>query len=106
MKAYNLLDMLGGWFVGDFQPCVQQSPHVEVALKRYTAGTVEARHVHKVATELTLVVEGIITMNGEVFARNAIVVLAPGESGEFVSVTDSVLCVVKTPSVAGDKYLV
>lgn len=114
MEVQKLHDMKGGWFVGDFTPVVLQSPHVEVAIKRYRQGDREAAHVHKVAREITLVVSGQCRMtlvdehgirfNPWLICQDEMVILAPGEAVEFEAVTDCVCCVVKAPSVAGDKY--
>lgn len=98
--------MKGGWFVGDFTPTVFQSEECEVACKRYRAGDAEARHVHKVATELTLIVSGRVRMNGVEFTADTIVVLEPGVSSNFEVLEDTVTVVVKVPSVRGDKYSV
>ena len=52
----NLDEMIGGWFVGDFEPSVIRTKDFEVAVKRYKAGDKEAKHMHKVATELTVII--------------------------------------------------
>ena len=54
----NLDAMIGGWFVGDFEPSVIRTKDFEVAVKKYKAGDKEARHIHKVATELTVIISG------------------------------------------------
>jgi hypothetical protein len=104
MKIHELADMVGGWFVGDFEPSVLRSSDMEVACKRYGAGDSEAAHVHRVATEITVVLSGEVIMNGQTIHAGSIVVLDPGEPTDFLSVTDSVTVVVKAPSVLGDKY--
>ena len=96
--------MKGGWFVGDFVPTTLRSEECEVACKRYTAGDTEERHVHKVATEITLVVSGRVRMNGVECAANTIVLLEPGVSSDFQALEDAVIIAVKLPSVKGDKY--
>lgn len=106
MRRYALADMKGGWFVGDFTPSCLPLKECEVAVKRYRAGDREARHVHRVSTELTLIVSGRVQMNQEVFREGEIIVLAPGEPGEFRVLEDAITVVVKSPSVASDKHLV
>ena len=64
MTRHQLDDMIRGWFVGDFEPTVERTSDVEVAIKHYVAGDAEERHVHKVATELTAVVSGSVRMDG------------------------------------------
>jgi len=104
MQLFKLSDMTKGWFVGNFTPTVQHSDAVEVAVKTYTAGNHEARHMHKIAQEITLILAGRARMNETVYEAGDIVVIAPGESTDFEALTDVTTVVVKTPSVAGDKY--
>lgn len=104
MTRHRLADMKGGWFVGDFLPTALRTAAAEVAVKSYSRGATEARHVHRVAHELTLVLDGEVRMNGVVYGHGDIVVLAPGEPTDFEALTDVRTVVVKVPSVAGDKY--
>lgn len=105
MRHYCLDDMKLGWFVGSFKPAAFETEHCEVAIKRYTAGQYEAAHHHKVATELTAIVSGSVTMFGRDWEAGAIVLTEPGDTTDFLARTDVVTVVVKLPSVAGDKYL-
>jgi hypothetical protein len=100
----HLNDMVGGWMVGDFEPVCIPSTAVEVACKHYPAGAVEAAHVHRVATELTLIASGRVTMNGKPFEAGDIIILAPGEATDFRTLEPTTTVVVKMPSVKGDKY--
>jgi len=100
----DLRDMVKGWFAGPFQPTALHSEQFECAIKRYAAGVREERHVHRIATEITVIVEGRVRMNGIEYGRDAIVTVAPGESSDFETLTDVTTVVVKTPAVIGDKY--
>lgn len=104
MKTFNLGDMVKGWFVGDFEPCALSTTAAEVGVKTYRAGETEAPHVHRIATEVTLVLAGEVEMNGQTFASGQIITLEPGEPASFRALTDATTVVVKTPSVIGDKY--
>lgn len=106
MIQRNLADMVGGWIVGDFEPACIRSTACEVACKHYAAGAVEAAHVHRIATELTLIASGRATMNGRTYGAGDIIVLEPGEATDFRTLEPTTTVVVKMPSVAGDKYLV
>ncbi len=77
-----------------------------MACKHYKAGASERRHVHQVATELTLIVAGGVGLNGREIGAGQIGTLLPGESSDFQVVEDAVTVVVKMPSVKGDKYFV
>ncbi|MCK7510366.1 MAG: hypothetical protein MZV70_44165 [Desulfobacterales bacterium] len=50
--------MTRGWFIGDFSPTALETEAVEVAVKYYNAGTCEERHFHKIATEVTWILQG------------------------------------------------
>jgi hypothetical protein len=104
MKVFKLSDMRAGWFVGDFEPSCLKLNAFEIACKRYRAGDTESRHVHKVATEITLVVAGRVRMNGVEFVEGDIVMLDSGEPTDFHSCDDTITVVLKLPSIVGDKY--
>lgn len=104
MIVRSLNDMVGGWIVGDFEPSCVKTSACEVACKHYQAGAAEAAHVHRIATEVTLIVSGRVTMNGRTFATGDIIVLEPGDTTDFRALENTTTVVVKMPSVAGDKY--
>ena len=104
MKTAQLDQMVKGWFVGDFEPSILKSPHVEVAVKHYKAGDKEERHVHRIGTEITVIVAGTVRMNGIKYTSGDIVMLDPGEATDFEALTNATNVVVKTPSARGDKY--
>ena len=106
MKSFKLDEMTAGWFVGDFEPSVIRTSEFEVAVKQYSRGDREGKHVHKVAQEVTLILSGSVRMNSRVFSAGDIVLLEPGEPTNFEAITEGVVTVVvKTPSVIGDKYV-
>jgi hypothetical protein len=100
----RLSDMVGGWLVGDFDPSCFRTAACEVACKRYHAGDSENAHVHRVATEITLIASGRVVMNGRTLGAGDIVIIEPGEATDFQALDDTTTVVVKLPSVAGDKY--
>jgi len=105
MKISKLDDMVRGWFVGNFVPSVLQTEQIEVGVQRYKKGDTEERHYHKIATEITVIVEGSARMGGQNLSVGDIVVLEPGEDTDFEAMTDVVTVAVKYPSAKGDKYL-
>ncbi len=105
MKCFSLNDMKGGWFVGNFMPTSFGTSDCEVAFKRYKKGASEERHVHKIATEITLVAEGLIKMGDNIFKSGDIIVLEPGDATDFHALEDTSNVVIKVPSVIGDKYV-
>lgn len=105
MYQKNLKKMNRGWFVGNFDPSILQTDQCEVAVKNYTAGESEPRHYHKIATEITVIVDGSVRMNGKNYEKGDIILIEPGESTDFQALTDTTTTVVKVPSVTNDKYL-
>jgi len=106
MRLYNWNDFKGGWFIGNFLPTIIPTDAVEVCIKRYKAGDYDSRHMHKVADEITMIVEGMVSMNGVKYSANDILLIEKGDATDFLAVTDAITCVVKLPCVKGDKYLV
>lgn len=105
MEKYKLQDFTRGWFVGDFSPALKETKDCEVAVKLYKKGDCERAHYHKVAEEITVIIEGRCRFNERVFEKGDIVLLSPGEVVEFEALENSTTVVVKIPSVKGDKYL-
>lgn len=105
MHIHTLSGKIGGWFIGNFNPTCYDTKEFEVALKRYIKGDEEPTHYHSIASEFTIVVNGIISMNDIRFKTDDIIEVEPGEVIRFKAITDCVTVVVKVPSCAGDKYL-
>lgn len=105
MRLDRLEDMVRGWFVGNFNPTSFQTNAAEVGVKHYMAGDKEEKHHHKVATEITLILSGEVKMHGRQLIAGDIAVLRPGESSDFLAVTDVTLVVVKVPGASNDKYI-
>lgn len=105
MKRYNWTDFKGGWFIGDFSPSMFVTPNVEVCIKRYNAGDYDRSHYHKLADEVTMIVDGVVEMNGVQYHKNDILHIERGETTDFRALSDAITCVVKIPCVKNDKYL-
>ena len=105
MKMAKLNDMIKGWFVGNFNPTLYRTNGVEVAVKEYKKGDSEERHYHKIATEITVIINGKVKMNGTEYIKGDMVVIEPGESTDFQALEDSINVVVKIPGANNDKYL-
>lgn len=105
MKRYRLEDMTKGWFVGNFLPTLVATNAVEVAVKKYKAGEHEEKHYHKLATEITVITDGEVVMNGTTYVSGDIVVIEPLTATDFRAVTDVTTTVVKIPGASNDKYM-
>jgi len=104
MDRFHIDDMVGGWFVGDFEPAALRTAALEVCYKRHAKGEHWPAHYHAIATEVSCVVRGAIQINGVVFKEGDIFVIHPGEVSAPEFLADCELIVIKTPSVPGDKY--
>lgn len=106
MEKFNLKEMIGGWFIGNFDPSVIKTDLFEVAVKYYKENTIEKKHYHKEAVEYTVIVKGTVKFNNIIYNEGDIVKIEKLEEVEFQSITDSITTVVKVPSIKGDKYFV
>ncbi|KKJ94252.1 hypothetical protein PK34_18915 [Stutzerimonas stutzeri] len=106
MNSAKLSDMVKGWFVGSFKPTAFSTEACEVGVKAYKAGDSEAAHYHKIATEITLVLSGSVSMRGQTWNEGEIIVLEPGDITAFEAITDATTVVVKVPGALDDKYVV
>jgi len=105
MKTSHLSHMFKGWFVGDFSPTLLATCDVEVAVKTYKAGDYEERHYHKLATEITVITQGRVRMNGIEYQQGDIIIIEPFEATDFMALEDSMTTVVKYPGAPNDKFL-
>ena len=101
----NLKDMIGGWFIGDFDPSAWKTAAFEVAVKEYKAGDKEPKHLHKIAVEFTVIVRGKVLMNGVEHGEGDIIRMDAGKDTDFEALEDTITVVVKRQSVAEDKYI-
>jgi quercetin dioxygenase-like cupin family protein len=106
MNTAHLSEMVKGWFVGGFKPTAFSTQACEVGVKAYKAGDSEVAHYHKVATEITLVLSGTVTMLEKTWSEGDIIVLEPGDITAFEALTDATTVVVKVPGALNDKYVV
>ena len=106
MDKFRFEDMKRGWFIGDFEPSAYKTKNFEVAVGHHKKGEIWDKHYHKIATEITLILEGKVQLDDEIFVKGDILIIYPNEvvSPIFLEETDYV--VVKTISDKNDKYIV
>jgi len=104
MKIFKIKEMHKGWFAGDFEPTSFTSSQFEACYRIHPRGEFWERHLHKVATEINLLIRGKMTMCGESLNAGDIFVVYPGEVADPVFLEDCEIVCIKTPSVMGDKY--
>ena len=99
-------DMIGGWFVGDFEPTAYKTSGFEVAYKTHAKGEKWDSHYHKIATEINYMAKGEMILSGTLLKEGDIFIIHPNEVSIPEFLTDCEMVVVKVPSVKGDKYIV
>jgi len=103
MKKAHIDNFIKGWFVGNFEPSLLKE-NFEVGFHQHKAGDFHQDHFHKHSTEINLVVEGKVKINGEVFRAGDIFVLEPYEISQCEYLTDVKLVVVRNLSDPNDKF--
>jgi len=81
MEKFSLKDMIGGWFIGNFEPSLLKTNDVEVSVKKYKAGDYDKKHYHKVGTEYTVIVSGVVKMLDKIYNENALYFVTSTTSG-------------------------
>lgn len=104
-KTFNLKDFTKGWFVGNFDKSIIKTSDFEVAVKEYKAGDYESFHHHRIATEITCILEGEVEMDGNRYTEGDIILIKPFEGTDFKAITNTKNLVVKYPGPSNDKYL-
>ena len=105
MNRHSLNDMKLGWFIGNFTPSLLLNTGVEVGVKRFSKGDTEPSHYQLTATEWTCVVIGKIRIGQNIFEESEIAEIPPLESADFEALEDSILVIVKSPSMPADKKI-
>lgn len=105
MELYKLEEMVKGWLIGNFCPTLFSTNEFEIGIKRYRAGDSEDSHHHRIATEFTVILYGVVEMSGNKYYDGDIIKIKPGESTDFVALTDVTTVVIKVPGANDDKYI-
>ena len=104
MKVFNIKDMKGGWFIGNFEPSILKTDNFEVGHHAHKKGASTHNHYHKSSTEINVIVKGKMVVNGEVLTAGDIFVFEPYVVSESEFLEDTDLIVVRDSSNPNDKY--
>jgi quercetin dioxygenase-like cupin family protein len=104
MKKDNIDRFFRGWFIGDFTPSVLRTKDFEVGILKHKKGESWPAHYHKMATEYNVLLQGSMKIQNETLAVGDVFWFSPYEIADPEFLEDCVICVIKTPSVPGDKY--
>ena len=105
MKKISLKDFTRGWFVGNFTPSLLKQEGIEVAIQSYLSGDEEAKHYHNKATEISFIVSGSASFNGQILNEGDGIIIFPKEINKFKAISDCKVVVVKYPSCKKDKFI-
>jgi mannose-6-phosphate isomerase-like protein (cupin superfamily) len=105
MILYKMQEMVGGWFVGDFEPSAYKTKDFEVCYKKHPKGEIWPNHYHT-TTEINYIISGMMMANDTLLKKGDIFVVEPFESIYPTFLEDCELIVVKNKSVKNDKYIV
>jgi quercetin dioxygenase-like cupin family protein len=99
MKILNIEDMVGGWFVGDFEPTAYKTKDFEVSYKLHPKGQEWDIHYHTNVTEINYVIRGNMVLQGKTLKTGDIFILEPYEIADPNFLEDTEIICVKTPSI-------
>ena len=106
MKISRIEDMIGGWFVGNFEPSAYKSKDVEVSYKTHLKDEDWGIHYHEYVTEVNLLVRGSMIIQGKKLTSGDIFVMKPYEIADPKFIEDCEIVCVKMPGITGDKIVV
>ena len=98
--------MMGGWFIGNFEPSAYKTDQFEVCYKHHLKGEKWDTHYHKEGTEINYLVNGKMIIQNKELNTGDIFILKPYEIADPIFIEDCTVLIVKTPSVSGDKYII
>lgn len=105
MIIKHLNDFTRGWLIGDFEPTLLRTKDFEVGVLSHKAGEVWPEHIHMIAEEYNILLDGFMSVNDKNFSPGDVFVVRKGELAKPVFHTDCRVLVIKVPSVIGDKYI-
>lgn len=108
MKVLDSLyaEIVGGWFIGDFEPSAYRTKDFEVCYKIHPQGEKWPAHKHEESIEINYLIIGKMTINEVYLEAPTIFILEKGEVAKPEFLEDCELIVVRVPSVPGDKIVV
>lgn len=106
MEIKRIENMIGGWFIGNFDPTVLHTQNFEVGYKFHHKGEKWDKHYHKQAIEVTYLIRGKMQIQDKILTSGDIFTIFPYEIADPIFLEDCEVVIVKTPSVVGDKYII
>ena len=104
MKIYKLVNMVRGWFIGDFEPSVLKTKDFEVGLLTHKKDEKWPIHYHKETVEYNVLIEGAMRVQNTNIQPGEIFVFDKGEIADPIFLDDCRILCIKVPSIPTDKY--
>jgi hypothetical protein len=106
MIVTHLHRYTNGWFIGDFTPSLIQTPFMEAGIIYHKKNDYWPAHYHLASDEVTVLLEGSMTINGLPVYQNSIFVISKLETAKVEFLTDCKVLVIRVPSIKGDKVTI
>jgi len=99
MKILSMDNMIGGWFVGNFEPTAYKTKDFEVSYKVHAKGEKWDFHYHTDVTEINYLVRGEMILQNKTLKTGDIFILEPYEIADPNFVEQCEIVCVKTKSI-------
>lgn len=106
MKTYRLENFKKGWLFGNFAPTLFKQEYFDIGVHQCKKGEPTTPHFHVFCTEWNLIISGKLEANGRELKEGDIFEYLPGDVSYVEFLEDTVLLVVKNPSLPTDKVIV
>jgi quercetin dioxygenase-like cupin family protein len=98
------ISSFSNWLVGDFEPALVQTKDVGVGVLEIAKGHKADGHFHRQHTEFNVILSGKAMINEVVYNKGDIFIFLPNERSYVEYLEDTILLVIKAPSVRNDKF--
>lgn len=105
-QLHDISDMVRGWFIGNFDPCVYKTSDYEVGYLKHKKGERWPFHYHEQSTEINFLVKGEMRLNNKHIKQGQIFVFKPYQIATPEFLEDCEIVCVKTKSAPGDKVII
>lgn len=106
MKIDRIENYTRGWFIGDFENTAFKTDACEVSYRKHPAGEIWDLHYQEKITEINLLVNGEMILQGTKLIAGDIFTLYPYEIADPIFLTDCYVICVKVPGIRNDKVIV
>ena len=106
MKLGRIENMVGGWFIGNFEPTAFKTTDYEVSYKVHKKGEIWDIHYHKKAKEINLLIHGRMIIQGKELISGDIFTFDTYEIADPEFLEECEIICVKTTSDTNDKISV